>query len=229
MDEEKARRLGARCAGASASFEPVATVPNRPPLAVVDELARAGVLAADKSVIEMNTLHGDLAACAASVAGRVEVSLPRDNEPGTPSRRVCRGMRRRGLRVTCGTLAMMNPFEIPNVDVYMARAGGDADSCAKGWHKLLERLRVKLTRRLGGADVPEEPADEDFVRALRGKTAAIVAADGTEAEAARRTVRDAGWTGWNETEVAWTEGDADGTATVFLLPMDNPGVRSVAC
>ena len=46
---------------------------------------------------------------------------------------------------------------------------------------------------------------------------------------ARRTVRDAGWTGWNETEVAWTEGDADGTATVFLLPMDSPGVRSVAC
>ena len=231
VDEEKARRLGARCAGASASFEPVATVPNRPPLAVVDELARAGVLAADKSVIEMNTLHGDLAACAASVAGRVEVSLPKDNRPGMPSRRVCRGMRRRGLRVTCGTLLTMNPFEIPNVDVYMARAGGDADSCAKktGWHKLLERLRVKLTRRLGGADVPEEPADEDFVRALRGKTAAIVAADGTEAEAARRTVRDAGWTGWNETEVAWTEGDADGTATVFLLPMDSPGVRSVAC
>ena len=231
VDEEKARRLGARCAGASASFEPVATVRDRPPLAVVDELARAGVLAADKSVIEMNTLHGDLAACAASVAGRVEVSLPKDNRPGMPSRRACRGMRRRGLRVTCGTLLTMNPFEIPNVDVYMARAGGDADSCAKktGWHKLLERLRVKLTRRLGGADVPEEPADEDFVRALRGKTAAIVAADGTEAEAARRTVRDAGWTGWNETEVAWTEGDADGTATVFLLPMDSPGVRSVAC
>jgi hypothetical protein len=231
VDEEKARRLGARCAGASASFEPVATVPNRPPLAVVDELARAGVLAADKSVIEMNTLHGDLAACAASVAGRVEVSLPKDNRPGMPSRRACRGMRRRGLRVTCGTLLTMNPFEIPNVDVYMARAGDDADSCAKktGWHKLLERLRVKLTRRVGRADVPEEPADEDFVRALRGKTAAIVAADKAEAEAARRTVRDAGWTGWNETEVAWTEGDADGTATVFLLPMDSPGVRSVAC
>ena len=88
---------------------------------------------------------------------------------------------------------------------------------------------MKLTRRLGGADVPEEPADGDFVRALRGKTAAIVAADGTEAEAARRTVVDAGWAGWNETEVAWTEGDANGTATVFLLPMDSPGVRSAAC
>ena len=231
VDEEKARRLGARCAGASASFEPVATVQHRPPLAVVDELARLGVLAPEKSAIEMNTLDGDLAACAASVAGRVEVSLPRDNQPGTPSRRVCAGMRRRGLRVTCGTLLTMNPFEIPNVDVYMARAGGDADTCAKstGWHKLLEQLRVKLTRRLGGADVPEEPADGDFARALRGKTAAIVAAEGTEADAARRTVRDAGWRGWNETEVAWTEGDANGTATVFVLPMDSPGVRSMAC
>ena len=45
----------------------------------------------------------------------------------------------------------------------------------------------------------------------------------------KRQVVDAGWAGWNETSVAWTEGDANGTATVFLLPMDSPGVKSVAC
>ena len=89
MDEEKARRLGARCAGASASFEPVAAVQHRPPLAVVDELARLGVLAANKSVIEMNTLHGDLAGVRDVVAGRVEVCRGTAN-PARP-RGACAG------------------------------------------------------------------------------------------------------------------------------------------
>ena len=43
MDEDKARRLGAECAGASVTFEPRASVPDRAPLAVVDapQLPRA--------------------------------------------------------------------------------------------------------------------------------------------------------------------------------------------
>ena len=112
MDEDKARRLGAECAGASVTFEPRASVPDRAPLAVVDALRRSGVLAPDKSLIEMNTLDGDLAACASVYVGRVEVSLPRDDAKGIPSRRACRGMRQRGLRVTCGHLLRLNAFEV---------------------------------------------------------------------------------------------------------------------
>ena len=112
MDEDKARRLGAECAGASVRFEPRASVPDRAPLAVVDALRRSGVLANDKSLIEMNTLVGDLAACASVYVGRVEVSLPRDDAKGLPSRRACRGMRQRGLRVTCGHLLRLNAFEV---------------------------------------------------------------------------------------------------------------------
>jgi len=112
MDEDKARRLGAECAGASVTFEPRASVPDRAPLAVVDALRRSGVLAPDKSLIEMNTLDGDLAACASVYVGRVEVSLPRDDAKGLPSRRACRGMRQRGLRVTCGHLLRLNAFEV---------------------------------------------------------------------------------------------------------------------
>ena len=112
MDEDKARRLGAECAGASVTFEPRASVPDRAPLAVVDALRRSGVLANDKSLIEMNTLDGDLAACASVYVGRVEVSLPRDDAKGLPSRRACRGMRQRGLRVTCGHLLRLNAFEV---------------------------------------------------------------------------------------------------------------------
>ena len=112
MDEDKARRLGAECAGASVAFEPRASVPDRAPLAVVDALRRSGVLANDKSLIEMNTLDGDLAACASVYVGRVEVSLPRDDAKGLPSRRACRGMRQRGLRVTCGHLLRLNAFEV---------------------------------------------------------------------------------------------------------------------
>ena len=89
MDEDKARRLGAECASASVRFEPRASVPDRAPLAVVDALRRSGVLANDKSLIEMNTLDGDLAACASVYVGRVEVSLPRDDAKGLPSRRAC--------------------------------------------------------------------------------------------------------------------------------------------
>ena len=112
MDEDKARRLGAECAGASVTFEPRASVPDRAPLAVVDALRRSGVLANDKSLIEMNTLDGDLAACASVYVGRVEVSLPRDDAKGLPSRRACRGVRQRGLRVTCGHLLRLNAFEV---------------------------------------------------------------------------------------------------------------------
>ena len=112
MDEDKARRLGAECASASVRFEPRASVPDRAPLAVVDALRRSGVLANDKSLIEMNTLDGDLAACASVYVGRVEVSLPRDDAKGLPSRRACRGMRQRGLRVTCGHLLRLNAFEV---------------------------------------------------------------------------------------------------------------------
>ena len=64
MDEDKARRLGAECAGASV------------------------------------------------YVGRVEVSLPRDDAKGLPSRRACRRMRQRGLRVTCGHLLRLNAFEV---------------------------------------------------------------------------------------------------------------------
>ena len=112
MDEDKARRLGAECAGASVTFEPRASVPDRSPLAVVDALRRSGVLTNDKSLIEMNTLDGDLAACASVYVGRVEVSLPRDDTKGLPSRRACWGMRQRGLRVTCGHLLRLNAFEV---------------------------------------------------------------------------------------------------------------------
>ena len=112
MDEDKARRLGAECAGASVTFEPRASVPDRAPLAVVDALSSLGVLANEKSLIEMNTLNGDLAACASVYVGRVEVSLPRDDAKGLPSRRACRGMRQRGLRVTCGHLLRLNAFEV---------------------------------------------------------------------------------------------------------------------
>ena len=112
MDEDRARRLGAECAGASVTFEPRASVPDRAPLAVVDALSSLGVLANDKSLIEMNTLDGDLAACASVYVGRVEVSLPRDDAKGLPSRRACRRMRQRGLRVTCGHLLRLNAFEV---------------------------------------------------------------------------------------------------------------------
>ena len=112
MDEDKALRLGAECAGASVTFEPRASVPDRAPLAVVDALRRSGVLANDKSLIEMNTLDGDLAECASVYVGRVEVSLPRDDAKGLPSRRACRGMRQRGLRVTCCHLLRLNAFEV---------------------------------------------------------------------------------------------------------------------
>ena len=50
-----------------------------------------------------------------------------------------------------------------------------------------------------------------------------------EAESARRVVKEAGWLGWNSTEVAYKEGDANGTATVFTLPMDSPGVKAASC
>jgi hypothetical protein len=42
-------------------------------------------------------------------------------------------------------------------------------------------------------------------------------------------VKEAGWLGWNFTEVAYKEGDANGTATVFTLPMDSPGVKAASC
>ena len=232
MDEDKARRLGAECAGASVTFEPRASVPDRAPLAVVDALSSLGVLANEKSLIEMNTLNGDLAACASVYVGRVEVSLPRDDAKGLPSRRACRGMRQRGLRVTCGHLLRLNAFEVPNVDVYLVRAGQSGggkggDSC--GWHKLITQLRTKLAQRLGGGTVSETPSDEEVVKYLAGKVVAVVALEGEEAESARRVVKEAGWLGWNSTEVAYTEGGANGTATVFTLPMDSPGVKASSC
>ena len=103
MDEDKARRLGAECAGASVTFEPRASVPDRAPLAVVDALSSLGVLANDKSLIEMNTLDGDPRGGARPCTwGASRFRFPRDDAKGLPSRRACRGMRQRGLRVTCG-------------------------------------------------------------------------------------------------------------------------------
>ena len=79
-------------------------------------------------------------------------------------------------------------------------AGGKGgDSC--GWHKLIEQLRKKLAQRLGGGTVSETPSDEQVVKYLGGKVVAVVALEGEEAESARRVVKEAGWVGWNFTEV----------------------------
>jgi hypothetical protein len=122
--------------------------------------------------------------------------------------------------------------QVPNVDVYLVRAGlsgggKGGDSC--GWHKLIEQLRKKLAQRLGGGTVSETLSDEQVVKYLGGKVVAVVALEGEEADAARRVVKEAGWVGWNSTEVAYAEGDANGTATVFTLPMDSPGVKAASC